>query len=91
MKTKALISFAVTTADLRLFAYAKCWFSHNAAHLLLSKNIYLNKHSAYRHAKLLKIKESGYIFGQRNKEQKSMVYMFLLCVHFVLDKIIGLI
>ena len=34
-KAKALISFAVT--DLRLcFAYANCWFSHEAANLLCS-------------------------------------------------------
>ena len=29
-KTKALISFAVTF----VFAYADCWFSHAAAHLI---------------------------------------------------------
>ena len=38
-KTKALISFAAT-AKLKLicvfvFAYAKCWFSHDAAHIML--------------------------------------------------------
>ena len=39
-KTKALISFAVTfavTAKLIcvfVFAYAKCWFSHDTAHIL---------------------------------------------------------
>ena len=30
-KTKALISFAVTAF---VFAYADCWFSHEAGHLL---------------------------------------------------------
>ena len=34
-KTKALISFAVTAKMICIFvfAYAKCWFSHDAAHL----------------------------------------------------------
>ena len=34
-KTKALISFAVTAKLICVFvfAYAKCWFSHDAAHL----------------------------------------------------------
>ena len=36
MKTKALISFAVTVKLICAFAfaYADCWFSHEAAHLL---------------------------------------------------------
>ena len=36
-KTKALISFAVTAKLICafVFAYADCWFSHVAAHLLL--------------------------------------------------------
>ena len=35
MKTKALISFAVTAKLICVFvfAYADCWFSHEAAHL----------------------------------------------------------
>ena len=35
-KTKALISFAVTAKLICVFvfAYAKCWFSHNEAHLV---------------------------------------------------------
>ena len=35
-KTKALISFAVTAKLICafVFAYANCWFSHEAAHLL---------------------------------------------------------
>ena len=33
-RTKALISFAVTCAF--VFAYADCWFSHEAAHLFLT-------------------------------------------------------
>ena len=34
-KKKALISFAVTTKLICIFVfpYAKCWFSHDAAHL----------------------------------------------------------
>ena len=34
-KTKAVISFAVTAKLICIFvfAYADCWFSHNAAHL----------------------------------------------------------
>ena len=34
-KTKALISFAVTAKLICVFvfAYAKCWFSHDAAHM----------------------------------------------------------
>ena len=34
-KTKALISFAVTAKLIcvSVFAYADCWFSHDAAHL----------------------------------------------------------
>ena len=37
-KTKALISFAVTAKLICVFvfAYAKCWFSHDAAHIYLS-------------------------------------------------------
>ena len=37
-KTKALISFPVTTKLICVFvfAYAKCWFSHNAAKVILS-------------------------------------------------------
>ena len=36
MKTKALISFAVTAKLICafVFAYADCWFSHEAAHLM---------------------------------------------------------
>ena len=36
MKTKALISFAVTAKLICafVFAYADCWFSNEAAHLL---------------------------------------------------------
>ena len=35
MKTKALISFAVTAKLICVFVfvYAKCWFSHDADHL----------------------------------------------------------
>ena len=35
-KTKALISFAVTAKVICVFvfAYAKCWFSHDAAHII---------------------------------------------------------
>ena len=35
VKTKALISFAVTAKLICIFvfAYAKCWFSHDAAHM----------------------------------------------------------
>ena len=35
-KTKALISFAVTAKLICVFvfAYAKCWFSHDAAHFI---------------------------------------------------------
>ena len=37
-KTKALISFAVTAKLICVFvfAYADCWFSHEAAHMLYS-------------------------------------------------------
>ena len=37
-KTKALISFAVTVKLICVFvfAYAKCWFSHDAAHFGIS-------------------------------------------------------
>ena len=37
-KTKALISFAVTAKLICafVFAYAGCWFSHGAAHLLFT-------------------------------------------------------
>ena len=44
-KTKALISFAVTAKLICafVFAYAKCWFSHDMAHLYLGKtHIILN-------------------------------------------------
>ena len=36
-KTKALISFAGTAKLIWafVFAYAKCWFSHDAAHLIM--------------------------------------------------------
>ena len=36
-KTKALISFAVTAKLICVFvfAYAKCWFSHDAAQMIL--------------------------------------------------------
>ena len=35
-KTKVLISFAVTAKLICVFvfAYAKCWFSHDSAHLM---------------------------------------------------------
>ena len=35
-KTKALISFAVTAKLICVFvfAYANCWFSHDAAHII---------------------------------------------------------
>ena len=37
-KTKALISFAVTAKLICVFvfAYAQCWFSHEAAHRILN-------------------------------------------------------
>ena len=40
-KTKALISFAVTAKLICAFgfAYADCWFSYEAAHLLLKKQL----------------------------------------------------
>ena len=40
-KTKALISFAVTAKLICVFvlAYAKCWFSHDAAHLVSLQNM----------------------------------------------------
>ena len=46
-KTKALISFAVTAKLICVFvfAYADCWFSHEAAHLfklLLLNDLNLN-------------------------------------------------
>ena len=39
-KTKALISFAVTAKLICVFvfAYAKCWFSYDAAHIELQSN-----------------------------------------------------
>ena len=39
-KTKALISFAVTAKLICVFvfAYAKCWFSHDAAHIMSFDN-----------------------------------------------------
>ena len=39
-KTKALISFSVTAKLICVFvfAYAKCWFSHNAAHMLIQSS-----------------------------------------------------
>ena len=39
-KTKALISFAVTAKLICVFvfAYADCWFSHGAAHLLFTNS-----------------------------------------------------
>ena len=42
-KTKALISFAVTAKLICVFvfAYADCWFSHEAAQLLLSLKSYI--------------------------------------------------
>ena len=38
MKTKALISSAVTAKLICVFAlsYAKCWFSHDVAHITIS-------------------------------------------------------
>ena len=38
VKTKALISFAVTAKLICafVFAYADCWFSHAAAHIIIS-------------------------------------------------------
>ena len=40
-KTKALISFAVTAKLICLFvfAYAKCWFSHDTAHIYIRRTI----------------------------------------------------
>ena len=40
-KTKALISFAVTAKLICAlgFVYADCWFSHEAAHLFLIKDL----------------------------------------------------
>ena len=42
-KTKALISFGVTTKLICVFvfAYAKCWFSHDAAQISLKVLIYV--------------------------------------------------
>ena len=42
-KTKALISFAVTAKMICVFvfAYVKCWFSHGAAQLWLSKDSFV--------------------------------------------------
>ena len=39
VKTKALISFAVTAKLICafVFAYADCWFCHEAAHLFISQ------------------------------------------------------
>ena len=41
-KTKALISFAVTVQLICVFvfAYARFWFSHDAAHIILYKKIF---------------------------------------------------
>ena len=47
-KTKALISFAVTTKLICVFvfAYADCWFSHEAAHLLYKYLVvFISNHS----------------------------------------------
>ena len=43
-KTKALISFAFTAKLIGTFvyAYADCWFSHAAAHLLLNRGYGFN-------------------------------------------------
>ena len=42
-KTKALISFAVTAKLICafVFAYADCWFSHEAAHLVASTSSFM--------------------------------------------------
>ena len=42
-KTKALISFAVTAKLICVFVftYAKCWFSHDAAHLFALMLVYV--------------------------------------------------
>ena len=54
-KTKALISFAVTAKLICVFvfAYAKCWFSHDAAHMLFFQiNLYLLSRILYGLAKM---------------------------------------
>ena len=49
MKTKALISFAVTAKLICsfVFAYAKCWYSHDAAQMD-SKNLDLYLRDCYQ-------------------------------------------
>ena len=44
MKTKELISFAVTAKQVYafVFAYAKCWFSHSAAEMEYSPSHFFN-------------------------------------------------
>ena len=58
MKTKPLISFAVTAKLICVFvfAYADCWFSHEAAHLINMFPVVLNKeHIKADKERLLKI------------------------------------
>ena len=56
-KTKALISFAVTAKLICVFvfAYAKCWFSHDAAHINISRLILRMKN-------ILIYCQKGYVF-----------------------------
>ena len=49
-KTKALISFAVTAKLICVFvfAYAKRWFSHDAAHMCFMRTIWHNTYLNYQ-------------------------------------------
>ena len=46
-KTKALISFVVTAKLICVFVFArvKCWFSHDAAHIAISDEMFSAKNS----------------------------------------------
>ena len=52
METKALISFAVTAKLICVFvfAYAKGWFSHNEAHIVITKKMKVEESATIKHA-----------------------------------------
>ena len=78
-KTKALISFAVTAKLICVFvfAYAKSWFSHNEAHIML---VLYNTSYNYYKSKGLDVPAS--LLHRCNKTEYGVPGKFLGFEHF---------
>ena len=80
MKTKALISFAVTAKLICVFvfAYAKRWFSHNAAHIIILRCLFFLLFQLSDHLSQSSYSGENLLFAYaKTKTQKRLCFRYI--------------